>query len=328
MLKRTASRAARKISAHLPGGMAFARRIRRNCITIVMYHGVVDEALPVYNWCQLVSQDFDRQISYLAHEYHVIALPELVERLNTRRPIDDNVLCVTFDDGFQSIRKLAFPILQKYQVPATVFLVTGLIGTSGIPWPEQLYCSLSNTVQTEIDFDSSKIALSNEEDKSRAYRRISTVLKSLPVELKEETFEKLLQDLNPTISSSSDAISMLKWEDVEFLQASGLISFGSHTHTHPILSRCPISRQREELLKSRDMLLEHLDNADLFAYPNGTKSDFTGDTKRLLAELGYKCALSAIRGVNSSTSDPYELRRIDNGAGTAFADFRVGLLGW
>ena len=109
MLKRTATRAARKISAHIPGGMAFARRMHRKSITIVMYHGIVEKPLPVYNWCQLLCEEFDRQICYLSHEYQVLPLPELVERIQKGLPVDENALCVTFDDGFQSIRKLAFP---------------------------------------------------------------------------------------------------------------------------------------------------------------------------------------------------------------------------
>jgi peptidoglycan/xylan/chitin deacetylase (PgdA/CDA1 family) len=328
MLKRTATRAARKISAHIPGGMAFARRMRRKSITIVMYHGIVEKPLPVYNWCQLLCEEFDRQICYLSHEYQVLPLPELVERIQKGLPVDENALCVTFDDGFQSIRKLAFPILQKYKVPATVFLVTGLIGTTEIPWPEQLYCALSNSTRTEIDVQQSRFSLVSAEDRSSAYRRISTMLKRLPVEQKEELLQKLLRDLTSKAPNDSDAISMLTWQEVEYMHASGLISFGSHTHTHPILSRCSVARQQAELLKSREVLREHFDRADLFAYPNGTESDFSGETKKLLIELGYTCALTAIRGLNAHTSDLYELRRIDNGAGTAFSDLQVGLLGW
>src|SRR5262249_26039673 len=152
----------------------------------------------------------ERQISYLAREYRVLALPDLVDRIVKRLPIAENTVCVTFDDGFQSIRKLAFPILQKYDVPATVFLVTGLIGTTEIPWPEQLYCALSGTTRAEVFFQQSSISLSSAEDRSRTYRQISTVLKRLPVEEKDKVLAMLLHELNAK-ASGSDLISMLTW---------------------------------------------------------------------------------------------------------------------
>jgi len=75
-------------------------------------------------------------------------------------------------------------------------------------------------------------------------------------------------------------------------------------------------------------MLEHLGRGDLFAYPNGTLADFTPETKRLSAELGYECALSTIRGVNTPAADRYELRRVGVGADTSFSEFRIEMLGW
>jgi transposase len=68
--------------------------------------------------------------------------------------------------------------------------------------------------------------------------------------------------------------------------------------------------------------------ADLFAYPNGTPADYTSETKRLSSEAGYECALTTIRGVNTSETDFYELRRVGVGADMSFSEFQVGMLGW
>src|SRR5262249_17045426 len=109
--------------------------------------------------------------------------------------------------------------------------------------------------------------------------------------------------------------------------ATDLVEFGSHTHTHPILSRCGLARQEHELRASRDVLRERLSRADLFAYPNGGRADFTPATQALLRRLGYRCGLTSIPGLNRRGRDLYALRRVHVGADTSFATFEVRMLG-
>ncbi len=87
-------------------------------------------------------------------------------------------------------------------------------------------------------------------------------------------------------------------------------------------------RQRRELQKSQDTLLQQIGIADLFAYPNGTENDFTQSTKALLKELNYSCGLTTIRGLNPPGSDLYELRRVGVATGTSLADYELLMLGY
>ena len=148
------------------------------------------------------------------------------------------------------------------------------------------------------------------------------------MEKKDAVLEQLLKKLGRVSVQGDEALEMLSWEEVEKANAEGLMTFGSHTHTHPILSQCPPERQRFELQTSRQVMIDHLGRGDLFAYPNGSPADFTGETKRLSREVGYECALTTIRGVNSPKSDHYELRRVGVGADMSFSEFRIGMLGW
>jgi peptidoglycan/xylan/chitin deacetylase (PgdA/CDA1 family) len=292
-----------------------------------MYHGVVEQPLPMFNWCQLHREEFDAQIAFLSNEYRVLPLSEIVERLRRGLPLPERAVCITFDDGFRNNLRTAYPILLKYQAPATIFLVTSLIGTSQPPWPEQLYCGFASTKRGAVQFDETSFPLKSQQDKTTAFVKIASRLKSLPVDRKEAELQHLLDTLG-RFSKDYDAFAMLDWKEVEKLNAAGLVSFGSHTHTHQILSRCSPERQHFELLTSRKLMLEHLGKADLFAYPNGSPADYTSETKRLSSELGYECALTTIRGLNTSKTDPYELRRVGVGADMSFSEFQVGMLGW
>jgi peptidoglycan/xylan/chitin deacetylase (PgdA/CDA1 family) len=331
MLKGVTKRAKRKMlraAVSLPGGVRLARRLQRGSVSIVMYHGVVKQPLEVFNWAQLHRDEFQKQIEFLAEEYQIVPLREIIERLKQGLPLPERAVGITFDDGFRNNLRSAYPILLKHKAPATVFLVTSLVGTPLPPWPEQLYFALVKTALESIQFEGEEISLKTSQHRAAAYPRISSRLKRLPVEKKEAALEQLLDQLGRFSTQNDDALEMLSWEEVEKLNAEGLITFGSHTHTHQILSQCSPERQQFELQASRQVMLEHLGRGDLLAYPNGTPADFTGETKRLSRELGYECALSTIRGVNTSETDCYELRRVGAGADITLSEFRIGMLGW
>ena len=60
-----------------------------------------------------------------AHGYRTVRLSEAVSALRQRRPFPDRAFVLTFDDGFHSVYTEAFPVLQRYQMSATVFLTVG-----------------------------------------------------------------------------------------------------------------------------------------------------------------------------------------------------------
>lgn len=92
---------------------------------ILMYHSVREEG-PLFN---VTPAAFARQMAYLKHKkYDVVSLRELVRRLRTREPLG-RVVVITFDDGYRDNYTHAFPILQQYRFPATIFSVTDAIGS-------------------------------------------------------------------------------------------------------------------------------------------------------------------------------------------------------
>jgi peptidoglycan/xylan/chitin deacetylase (PgdA/CDA1 family) len=161
-----------------------------------------------------------------------------------------------------------------------------------------------------------------------AYRDLAGQLKRLPRLQKEETLRRMTEHLGGYREVTADApLATLDWDEVDQLSRSGLVDFGSHTHTHPILSRCTEAAQEAELRTSRDLLRERLGRADLFAYPNGGADDFTPQTRHSLIDLGYRAAVSTIGGLNTPGTDLYALRRVAVGHDTTLSQFTLGLTG-
>ena len=97
-----------------------------NGVPILVYHRVSDTDT---NPTTLKVADFDAQLKYLLDNgYHVIAPDDLLDAWASGKPLPKNPIILTFDDGHEDIYRNVFPILQKYNMRATVFIVTNHIG--------------------------------------------------------------------------------------------------------------------------------------------------------------------------------------------------------
>jgi peptidoglycan/xylan/chitin deacetylase (PgdA/CDA1 family) len=113
-------------------------------------------------------------------------------------------------------------------------------------------------------------------------------------------------DRLPTLSRTDHVPRPLDWAQVREMQAHG-VEFGSHTLTHPMLSRVSPEEARRELVDSRRVLEDLLGApAVLFCYPRG---DFSEPVKQAVREAGYLAACSTLPGLNGRRPDLFALRR-------------------
>jgi len=85
------------------------------------------------------------------------------------------------------------------------------------------------------------------------------------------------------------------------------ISFGSHTMTHPRLTRLDRSGQINEISKSKSLLEDLLgENIKYFCYPGGEYDEHVVNTVK---DAGYEAALTCDRGAATSLDDPITLPR-------------------
>jgi len=107
--------------------------------TILVYHSVSSDT----NKTKLLTDsvclaEFEKQIRFLREgSFKVIPLKDLVYHLEKGEQIPRKSVVITFDDGYKNTFSNAYPILEKYKMPATVFLAAGYIGSKGLfPWLE------------------------------------------------------------------------------------------------------------------------------------------------------------------------------------------------
>jgi peptidoglycan/xylan/chitin deacetylase (PgdA/CDA1 family) len=247
-------------------------------------------------------------------------------------------LVVTFDDGYADNLYNAKPLLERYEIPATMFLTTGYIGQDREFWWDQLDRlllqprTLPRALQLNIngishDWDLAEVTDYGEEvsqhhrnwapeDKHdpsarhSLYRAIYDLLRPLPA----ITQRKVLDELVRWSSASTVArrsYRPITTEEILTIAQGGLIDVGAHTTTHPVLSACSIATQREEIQQSKTYLEQILGSpVTNFAYPYGRQSDYTTETVALIREAGFACACSTSANVVRRCADPFRLPRL------------------
>jgi len=302
----------------LPGG--------RTRLTLLMYHGVVEAALSPFCWHMLPLGAFERQIAWVRRHLHVLPLEEALERMR-RGDLPPRACAVTFDDGFRSVRDLALPVLARHGVPATVFLVTDLVGTLRVPWPDRLYLAVRSTDASVLDARAlglGDLPLGDDALRARALAACLRVLKERPVGEKREILAALLGGLGAREDPDPAEFRLMDWEDVRALAAGGRIAFGAHTTLHEMLSRQPDEEIERTIAASQAEVTRRLGRApSVFAYPNGRTIDFDERAKAALRRLGVPWALSTETGRAHRGSDPLALPRVCVGADLPLGRFRL-----
>jgi peptidoglycan/xylan/chitin deacetylase (PgdA/CDA1 family) len=131
-VKRAVKRAA-GCAAVLGDALSWGVRPQHACI--LCYHRVAEVGFrdKQYDDWNVPPERFERQMAALSGQVEFVPLLEVHRRLATGPATDKPLVCVTFDDGYANIIVHALPVLRRYGIPATIFVVTSLVGTCEPP---------------------------------------------------------------------------------------------------------------------------------------------------------------------------------------------------
>lgn len=250
---------------------------------------------------------FEHQMRCIREHFHPMSLTDLLAAAD-RREIPARAIAVTFDDGYEEVFTYASPIIRRYQIPATVYLATGLIDDGRPMWNDRIGFAIRATSCAEIDPlpGLGPLPLHTPQQRQSALHQTLEALKPRPPVERDALTSEIVRMLKV---ATDDGPRMLRWEQVAEMRAAG-IEFGAHTVHHPILSCLSPEEAWREIADSKRVIEEHLQTpVRHFAYPNGTAQDFDDTTQRLVERAGFSSAVSTIFGVNTADTNRYALRR-------------------
>lgn len=286
---------------------------------ILLYHRIVDDRSVYLDKGPVMHhriEDFRKEIVYLKKHFLIVSMDQVVSQLRSGKGFEKPAVAITFDDGYLDNYTLAYPVLKEYRVSAAVYIATGLIGTAERTWTDQIELALINTEREFFHlpalFGDMKMPVKSKREKQRANIEIAEALKPRSDSGRRELMKGVLDYLgfNGNYAASRQRI-MLNWDEVREMARNG-ITFGSHSHTHPILSRMSIQEAKEDIFISKQVIEEKLGSkVRHFAFPNGRAEDFSEELKEYCQEIGFQSIASVIYGLNRGIDhDVFVLKRI------------------
>lgn len=298
-----------------------ARRhlLRRYGVYILSYHHVRPDRPSAGPHRDVAARRFEAHLRFLTGWFDIVSLQEAAKLLS-RGKLERDVLVITFDDGYADNHSQAFPALLRVRVPATIFLITGLVGTDTAPWyDEALWLLRLLAAQGRLSSDADArwagpelaavqgVAAAKGNPVAGADAALE-VLKRSPREFRERAIGQLRARCGN--STNRCGARLMSWHQAREMTAHG-VTFGSHTVRHPVLTTLESSELESELAASRDAIVNELGTScDAFAFPNG---DFDERTVDAVRRAGYGIACTQTFGPNRPGSDLLMLRRIGVG---------------
>ena len=292
-------------------------------VPILAYHGVTARpSSPFGNLRRLhvPARRFEEHLRVMSTECRPIALRELVEAVETGKTLPARSVVLTFDDGYRNVLTTALPLLRKYSVPATLFVVTH---NGGRMWEDEVEAAVDLAAAESVRCNGAVYRLHSLDDKRRALAAILPALQRLGP-AREQALGPLVEGLGAPSFPKDDDRDVLDWEELSTLQREG-VEIGSHADRHDPLTERPIADVRQALCKSREALLSHFGpDRYALAYPYGASGDAISAAAR---DAGFSCALIGRPGFNHSSTDLFALKRFLIGADDDELRLRASLSG-
>jgi len=301
----------RRISPHLHR-VGFATGIsamiarRQGGMRILMYHGVGTNDFP--------TQTFIAGLRFLRRNFDIVPLDSIIKKLLAGDPGTGREIALTFDDGLRNNLTVLYPILQRTETPAAFFVVPGLVERNEWLWTHDARQRLLSLTDVDCYVFAGELQAPASECLG-----IIDWMKAVPNKQRIEIHQRIRDRTKSFVPTPAqhEQFDLMTWDDLTSLDPR-LITIGSHSMNHPILSMISEDEIQTEIVDSRRLLEERLQRpVEYFCYPNG---DY--DNKIVAAvRKTYTAAIAVKSKTVACDDDPYCLPRVS-------AEAQPDLLAW
>ena len=297
------------------GANEWVIRSKKSDLLVLCYHGVLAERRPdrwsYDNWVDAAS--FRQQLQWLKRVVEVTDLTGLRRWHEGKWRGSKGPALITFNDGYRNNLTEAAPILREQGLPAIFFLASGYVGTSRVPWLDEIRVQVLNWPEQSVrlplgetrSFPSALV------ERRRLANEIVEGVKRLTEAPCREYCDYLRSKTQGTeLMDDSEARSFMSWDEARKLRDMGF-EIGAHTVSHPILSKITREHVASELRESKATIDRELNiSSKAFAYPNGSARDMNDEVFAETNKAGFEWAFTTAAHWQKPSVDPYQIGRI------------------
>jgi len=233
--------------------------------------------------------EFEEHISVIADRYNVVTMDDVSSHIGeSEYTLPKNAAVVTFDDGYRDTLTQALPVLERYSVPATIYVTTDLVGDQYGPFEFRLAEALRNRAGKSISSLELGIDLSG--SISNNPEKIYRFLRGNP--------GKRTTILDKIENESPSGTTMLTDEELRVISEHRLITIGAHGHHHvPLttLSKCAIDESISECISVLEEIIGYSPNHS--SYPYGS---YNRDVINAVRNLDFMTAVTTCPNIYST----------------------------
>jgi peptidoglycan/xylan/chitin deacetylase (PgdA/CDA1 family) len=299
------------------------RPARRGDAVILLYHRIDTPGEDPWGNC-VHPERFAQQLEVIRSSFEPLPLGELVRTLR-HGAVPRHSVCITFDDGYRDNLYAAKPLLERYEVPATVFVVSGYVDSGRDFWWDELeQICFNSSLPSHIRIKTARQILEwsrtgggrrswrkwrawrrPRTDRQRLYAFLYWKLRAMSQEERSHVLAKL-REMSGTIQSEPLTSTA---EEIRQLAEGPFVEIGAHSVGHPVLTALDRAQQRAEIEGSKESLESMIGMPiEAFSYPY---SQYDEQTIACVRAAGFICA-----GAGSQTdtvtalTEPYALPRL------------------
>jgi peptidoglycan/xylan/chitin deacetylase (PgdA/CDA1 family) len=271
----------------LLGAGHYRRRLRRAAfpgVAVLSYHGVrADDSPPgsiPFEALHVRASELEAHCRLIRDTCHPIDLDHWRAALAAGPPLPARPVLFTFDDGYRSVFTRARPILERYAIPAVVFVCSDPVERQCLLWYD---------------------AVARVQGESEVER-----IKTMPFDQWRSLAAAAARPADGDPSAPLTVAELKTLADVPGIE------IGGHTADHPILARAALEEQRQQIVRNKTSLEAWIGRrVGAFAYPNGEPGkDYTADTINIVEENGFDFAFTTRHGFASPAEEPLDRSRL------------------
>jgi len=294
-----------------------AARFAKPRAVVLAYHSVIENPDDTANTIRISQSraSFESQMSALARRFNPVTIEEVREFAADGRRLPPWSAAVTFDDGFADNHDVVLPILSRYGIPATFYIMVNAVETGTPPWYVRVNFAFSTTTMPAWKHPENgrTFEIASADGKKAALN----VAWDLGAARSGAAQEQLIHQIEESLQVEPlDARSglMMNWDQVRALKKSGH-TIGGHTLSHPNLAQVTETEARSEIRGCKERLEEKLgEPIQHFSYPHpALNPHWSPQTLQITREAGFRSAVLTTPGAVLAGDQPLSLKRLAAG---------------